>query len=375
MSLVAGMVAGADSIDDMAPLRHGAMGHNWVSTESSAAPRGSPSGCNIGQDARESVHMKRLPHASEATLDRLATIRASLPRGLLIAMAGYAVVVVFGLAYVITRSRWPDLDQTRAAIAAVLVAAPLALAFVWDRIASFKVFGFELALTSASMRTEMQVVGAITEQQYFSGKEALVEQITQAIVRPQQELLELNLQGGNYWWSTRLYLVAALADDFSQIQHLVFTEGGAAEAFVGMATPGNVRKALAREWPTLEISYQTIKAEPPSSLSPRRAGTTEQSRLIEGFVAHTFKHDGRDASETNIQVRVDAAKLHDWLNAIGRRLSVDSVDWSGVVGPELVRSLLFQFDGPYVALLRQGRLDRVVNRLDVAIGVGRRALE
>jgi len=28
MSLVAGMVAGADSIDDMGVLRHGAMGHN-----------------------------------------------------------------------------------------------------------------------------------------------------------------------------------------------------------------------------------------------------------------------------------------------------------------------------------------------------------
>jgi hypothetical protein len=79
-----------------------------------------------------------------------------------------------------------------------------------------KALGFELALTSASMRTDMtdmQVVGAITERQYFSGEEALVEQITQAIVRPEQELLELNLRGGDYWWSTRLYLVAALADD------------------------------------------------------------------------------------------------------------------------------------------------------------------
>jgi hypothetical protein len=191
--------------------------------------------------------------------DRLATIRAALPRGLVIALAGYAVVVVFGLAYGITRSRWPDLDQTPAVIAAVLAAAPLALALVWDRIASLKAFGFELALTSASMRTDMtdmQVVGAITERQYFSGEEALVEQITQAIVRPEQELLELNLRGGDYWWSTRLYLVAALADDYSRIQQLVFTEGGAAEAFVGMATPGDIRKALARGWPTLEISYR-----------------------------------------------------------------------------------------------------------------------
>jgi hypothetical protein len=103
-------------------------------------------------------------------------------------------------------------------------------------------------------------------------------------------------------------------------------------------------------------------------------GTSEQSRLVKRFVAHTFEHEGRPVSETNIQVRVDATKLHDWLITIGRRLSVDSVDWSGVIGPELVRSLLFQFDGPYVSVLRQGRLDRVVKRLDVAIGVGRRAL-
>lgn len=49
-----------------------------------------------------------------------------------------------------------------------------------------------------------------------------------------------------YWWSTRLFLLAALADDYSNIKQLVFVENDDERSYVGMATPAAVRKAWGR---------------------------------------------------------------------------------------------------------------------------------
>ena len=59
--------------------------------------------------------------------------------------------------------------------------------------------------------------------------------------------IEVNLLQGNYWWSTRLYLLACLAADLTQIRCIVFVDGEG--RFVGMASPAEVRRALwAAQW-------------------------------------------------------------------------------------------------------------------------------
>jgi hypothetical protein len=42
------------------------------------------------------------------------------------------------------------------------------------------------------------------------------------------------------------------------------------------------------------------------------------------------------------------------------------VEWSGIPDPPLVRAIVRDFNTPYVALLRFGARDRVVNRLELA---------
>lgn len=276
----------------------------------------------------------------------------------------------FALVYGLVRSGWPDLTQLSAVTVAVLAAAPLALALLWDRLGGIKAFGVEVTLTPASTRIEIEVVGAITREQSFDGRQAIADQITQAIVRREQELLNVNLRGGQYWYSTRLFLLAALAEDYSRIQQLVFMEQGGERIFVGMASPGNVRQALATLWPTLEEYYQEIKKQP----MPVQPGASRPSWIVMRWTLGPFKRDGKPVSEENLRVKVNSACLREWLFAIERPLTTDSVDWPGTSDPYLVRSLLFEHNSPYVALLRHGRLDRVVNRLDLALRVARRAI-
>jgi hypothetical protein len=51
-----------------------------------------------------------------------------------------------------------------------------------------------------------------------------------------------------------------------------------------------------------------------------------------------------------------------------------SIEWSGVWEPRIVRSIVRDFSGRYVALLRSGALDRIVNRLQLAERIALNAL-
>jgi hypothetical protein len=70
-------------------------------------------------------------------------------------------------------------------------------------------------------------VAGITTEEYYSGAPQIVERVTRAIISPEGELIEINLGAGDYWWSTRLYLLTALLSDYSKIEYFVFVEGGA----------------------------------------------------------------------------------------------------------------------------------------------------
>lgn len=316
--------------------------------------------------------MERPTTTAARARDRQSRSLAPFRRTLLIAAAGYAVVGLFALVYLLVRSGWLHVTQPSAVTIAALAVAPLALALLWDRLSAVKAFGVEISLTSASIRMDTEVIGALANEPHYSTDQAMVEAINQAIVQPEQELLNVNLRDGRYWWSTRLFLLAALAEDYSRVQQLVFMEQGGARIFVGMAPPSDIRRALARQWPTLEQSYQEIKSNPPDP--PDWPDASLIARIVYGWTPHGFYRDSAAVSEEELKEKVNPSSLHKWLLAMGKRLTTESVDWHGISRPYIVRSLLFEFDSPYVALLRHRQLDRVVNRLDLALRVARRAL-
>src|SRR5262245_10496175 len=172
---------------------------------------------------------------------RLALMRR-LPQWAKVALCGYAIIVVFAVAYLLV-GLLTDAAAATQAVAAVLVAAPLALGLLWPRLAGFKAFGFEVALTQSTVAVDVQVAAAIAQPDAGSRNVELVRQIA-TLAERRSEAAEVNLGDGSSWWTTRLFLFAALAQEFSVVQLFVFVAGDE-RRFVGMAVPGEVRRAFA----------------------------------------------------------------------------------------------------------------------------------
>jgi hypothetical protein len=60
--------------------------------------------------------------------------------------------------------------------------------------------------------------------------------------------LQIDLRDGAYWWSTRLLLLAALAEDVTRSRLLLMVEHGS--TYVGATTPATLRERLARAFPS-----------------------------------------------------------------------------------------------------------------------------
>jgi hypothetical protein len=71
------------------------------------------------------------------------------------------------------------------------------------------------------------------------------------------KFMEVNLGEGESWWSTRLYLLASLAADFTQVRRIIFVDGN--DRFIGMASPFSVKRALlAAQWSLQPLYRESI---------------------------------------------------------------------------------------------------------------------
>jgi hypothetical protein len=276
-----------------------------------------------------------------------------------VTLAGYAVVAIFGATYAIVRAVSPDSSITTAIIWGILVAGPLALAFIWERLTGLSVFGVEVTLAEVVVQVDPTLDIALSaseaEQQYFSGNEAVWGLVDRVIGNPDIELLEVNLRTTRYWWSTRIYLQAALVEDYTNIRRLVFVEGDAQRRYVGMATPGEVRRALAqRPGPDLELAYGEIRHQ--VRQSPGLAGHSEVRRVVETWAARNFGEAPQFISEEEAKTLMPTALLTQWVP-----LEMESVEWDEPLDSALLQALVLERGVQFVPLTQNGRLVRVVN--------------
>ncbi len=247
-----------------------------------------------------------------------------------------------------------------------LIAAPLALAFVWHRIKSVKAFGFEIGLENVTVPIDSAIAEALMASQYFSDKRHLLKSISAAVQSPELQLIEINLRSERYWWSTRLYLQAALLDDHSQVQRLVFVEGDSKRLYAGMAAPVNVRRALAARQPALERRYQEIIAELAAEPEPEDADDPIQAtiyRWASGSLDNT--------PEEQFKELIPAESLR---SILGERLETVSVSHYGPENP-LLRYRIIERGTQFVPIVVDGQLERVVDAAALARRLSLAALE
>ncbi len=144
--------------------------------------------------------------------------------------AGYLLVIVFAVGYFVAAKEAKELGAEVHITIGILLAAPFLVAFLWDRLRTVKVLGVEIALSESTADLlplgDATLVGAVAKTQYFSENPEILEKVREALQASNRQLLEINLHAEPYWWSTRLFLEAALLDDHSQVRYLVFVEHG-----------------------------------------------------------------------------------------------------------------------------------------------------
>jgi hypothetical protein len=261
--------------------------------------------------------------------------------------AGYLVVGVFAAGYLATAWVNSDAGTGMQVTVGVLLAAPLANAFLWERLRTVKVLGFEIELSEVTVDVpplgNPALEDAIADKQYFSGEQAILEQISWAVQAPNKNILEINLRSKPYWWSTRLYLQAALLMDHSQVSRLVIVEGDAARRYVGITRTRHLRDALAESMPCLETIYRRLAGENQSV-----------DDLMQRWVAEQF--DGQ--SEIDAKTRIHSKELR---TILGKRLETSAVEYNQQQKSEAYFQILAQGDR-FVAMVNQGRfLDRIVD--------------
>ena len=214
---------------------------------------------------------------------------------------------------------------------------------------------------------------------YFSGAQSYdisdssVRVIVDAInnIRTAQ-LVDIDIENGLSWWSTRLYLLAALAFDYTRVEQLIFAKQG---FFIGMASPIDIRHALARLHPGVEAAYRKSFPEPLPGPGPLPQQTSpapmqqEINQIVLNFSRIELPHAIQRYypgffREDQIKMWVTEVQLQQWL---GPQFHTDSVELQPM--DMLMLSQIFNCHAPFVAITEEGRLVQVIDRKELAVKV------
>lgn len=173
----------------------------------------------------------------------------------------------------------------------------------------------------------------------------------------------INLEGGRAWWSTRLFLFAAVASDYTALGHLVFLYR---KRYIGTATARETHLKLARHFPRFELAYRGSR--PPAGDMPAEEEIVNAIGTFSYELGLKHLPEGID-DERKIKEWVSETNLLKWL---GTSLHTDAAGDPGERPTLLDVYDILQKASSHVALLKDdGSFSRLVNRDAVALGAAK----
>lgn len=303
------------------------------------------------------------------------------------AIGAYSVSAIFGLAFLLMRVVAPDTSLLLALGVAIGAAAPLALALLWGRLATLKIGPFRIELT----QFEVSVVSLNLDLTYLTTQfsaDSLVDltnNVLKLISKPDTELVEVNLRTKPYWWPSRLFLLAALLDDWTDIRRVVFVTGDDRRDYVGMARPHVIRRSIANAQTEdrYEAVYREAEALADKATKSFLGSDLRQERLTAigrnwqgAYMAVNSPTDPNlprvDEPGRNKRQPVAAQELR---RLLGDGLSVTSVEWDGGPGTTLDYYLILYTGEEFVALTGQAEPETGQRQLKKAVSASSMAIE
>jgi GNAT superfamily N-acetyltransferase len=178
--------------------------------------------------------------------------------------------------------------------------------------------------------------------------DSTLHEIRSRIATPEDiQALQINLGVGMDWWSTRLYFIASLAADLTDIHVIVFVD--ASDCFVGMATPSVVKERLAQAYAPLRQYERAIGSRRAADIQgevDRRAGIWETTM-------------GKKGGEEAAKVFVTKQELRRWL---GSYLIEQAIEWQSDDSSAWQMQRLVDWPMRFVPITEDGKFIRVVDR-------------
>lgn len=176
-------------------------------------------------------------------------------------------------------------------------------------------------------------------------------------------VIEIHLGSGRTWWSTRLFLLAALAESFTDIQSLMFVGGKG--SFIGMATPKAVRNAMARQDARLEEAYRRSLPRPDQYVGQPGEAVVHTAQNFRTYL---------DQAEEDVKVWMTKKYLTE---VLGNELSTVKVDLDANRPPDTATLLteVLNKETDMVAVFQGGGPPRVMDRLGLAKKIATSALK
>jgi hypothetical protein len=256
--------------------------------------------------------------------------------------------------------------MTQHLILSGVAVAPLMLALLWEHLKGVKVGQVEITLNEVTPTLHFELASQIQNLE-ASVTPALGAAMRAAVGRSEFKLVEINLRSTPYWWSTRVYLLAALAEEYTNIERLVFVEQDAARVFVGIAAPAAVRKAFARTFPDLQRVFRSIQQNVLDNFKPTDLVTEVEAIINQWSTQPLFTPIVQGVAtpvlEKDVKQLTTPANLRHWLS---NALETESRQWSGRPPTHGLYGKVLSCSIPYVPLLNGQRLETVVNRGELA---------
>jgi hypothetical protein len=333
-----------------------------------------------------------LPRRPVAFLGRLVALlgRSDLRRPdavvrmrFLVAIGAYSVSSIFGLAYLLTRVVAPHTTPLLAVSVAVGAAAPLALTLLWGQLTALKVGPVQIDLAQITVPLVHAELADAALEILRDATPDIVEKVQKLVATPDTQLVNVNLHAEPYWWPSRLFFLAVLLDDYTDVRRMVFVTGGTRQDYVGMARPHVVRRQIAAARPqdrdedvyrkAEALADETIKSGPNADPAQVRLLTIAQQWQFAYSDVHTPPNAPTKIWETppDQWQLVTAPELR---RLLGDGLSATSVEWEGGPGTTLAYYRILDRGEEFVALTRHAQLERVVSANRMATEIARQVL-
>jgi hypothetical protein len=168
--------------------------------------------------------------------------------------------------------------------------------------------------------------------------------------------------GPTPWWNTRLHLVAALASDFTEIRQFVLLDQDGRVRTV--ASPTEIRRALTKAQPKLEMTYLQCREQPPSPY-----GTGDVRHIIASYPTALMSVFAGLTESTIKQVITPTSLRELGIEQEGEVLEQFAFERRANLNAEIVRR-----HAPFVVLMRDGNLEGVIDRAELASRIAGTAL-